>query len=462
MAERPVYDHDLLATDVINRQHIKVFGKTFYAYNGDPKYGPLGYNVISDDQLRSYLHKQHAHLIHVAATKGDKDGVKTLYKASTAAYITEVVKYMRREVFIQESNASPDHIYVNNGILDTRAGKLIDPTPDIFVATRIPVTFDPDATCPAIDHFIKDITTDNGSHIEDGGGSHVKVEHDPNDVLTLEEMFGYALEPTYFVKKAIILLGKRHSGKTTYFSVMHKFLGKSNVSTLDLYQFGDRFSVPMIVGKLANIGDDFGRSKLTTQAMGLLKQLTGNTSWNSTRKARTSDGIDYIANIKIYFGGNNLPSVTEFDDAFIDRWHILQFQNHYPINGKFRGTLLTDSEMSGLLNKALLGLRRLRENEAFSKFNTQRYRDLFEMFKAAKMRDSRILSEKDIIQMPKAAVEQAVKDSVIGPVAKIEPVVAVEQVVQKAEPVAKVEPVVAEKPENWWNSRKEYTKKNRS
>lgn len=391
MVERPIFDHDELAQAAIRLQHIKVFGKTFYAYNDDPKYGPLGYTVLSDDELRKYLYAQHS-IVRTANPKAN-------YKAATSAYISEVIKFIRYTVYIQESNASPDHVYVNNGILDTRACKLIDPTPDIFVATRIPVTFDPLATCPAIDAFLKDITTDNGSHIDDSGKKHVVVEHDANDLLTLEEMFGYTLEPTYFVKKAIILLGKRHSGKTTFFSVMHKFLGKKNVSTLDLYQFGDRFSVPMIVGKLANIGDDFGRSKLTTQAMGLLKQLTGDTTMTSTRKARTSDGIDYVANIKIFFGGNNLPSVTEFDDAFIDRWHILQFQNYYPINGKFRATLLTDSEMSGLLNRALVGLARLRENEAFSKFNTQRYNALFKMFKAAKNRDKRIVNDADVLKL---------------------------------------------------------------
>lgn len=377
--KKPELSHGEVARRVLKQFHIRFYkGKVFEFKDGDgDNENIVGYVVVSDRQLEADIHRSYNEW---RLQVGGKD-IKT-------GFIKEVVRYIERELY-SESRVDSRYIYLNNGILDIYELKVIDATPDIFVPFRIPISYDSNAKCPAIDAFFLDITTDKRKK---------GVVHDENDVLTLEEMFGYALEVgSQFIKKGIILLGHRHSGKTTVFNLMSAFLGTDNISRLDLYAFADRFSIPSLVGKLVNIGDDFGKDRLNGQARGLLKQLIGGAKELMVRRIR-GNTVPFEPTTKIYFGCNELPSIKMTDDGFIDRWNILVFVNHYPINKNFLNGLTTPGELSGLLNKAIDGLRRIRDNEQFSKSRTQNYDDLYMLFDEAHIPDKRRLGPEHILQ----------------------------------------------------------------
>lgn len=380
----PELSHGEVARRVLKQFHIRFHKGKVYEFKNDGEI--VGYVAVSDRQLEADIHRSY-----------NEWRVQVGGKDISTGFIKEVVRYLERELY-SESQADSNYIYLNNGMLDISELKVISVTPDIFVPFRIPITYDSDAVCPNIDAFFLDITTDKRGSGESGGKSR-NVVHDENDVLTLEEMFGYALEVgSQFNKKGIILLGHRHSGKTTVFNLMSAFLGNDNISRLDLYAFADRFSIPSLVGKLVNIGDDFGKDRLNGQARGLLKQLIGGAKELMVRKIR-GNAVAFEPTTKIYFGCNELPSIKMTDDGFIDRWNILIFVNHYPINRNFLKGLTTPGELSGLLNKAMDGLKRLRDNEQFSKGKTQSYDDLYKSFDEAKILDKRRLGPEHIVQV---------------------------------------------------------------
>lgn len=383
----PELSHGEVARRVLKQFHIRFHKGKVYEFKDNGNNGKIvGYVAVSDRQLEADIHRSY-----------NEWRVQVKGKDVSTGFIKEVVRYLERELY-SESQSDSNYIYLNNGMLDILELKVIPVTPDIFAPFRIPITYDSRAKCPNIDAFFLDITTDK-KYKKDNKGMMKGSEHDDNDVLTLEEMFGYALEVgTQFNKKGIILLGHRHSGKTTVFNLMTAFLGGGNISRLDLYAFADRFSIPSLVGRLVNIGDDFGKDRLNGQARGLLKQLIGGTKELMVRKIR-GNAVSFEPTTKIYFGCNELPSIKMTDDGFIDRWNILIFVNHYPINRNFLNGLTTPEELSGLLNKAIDGLRRLRDNEQFSKSKTQSYDDLYRLFDEAKILDKRRLGPEHIVNV---------------------------------------------------------------
>jgi putative DNA primase/helicase len=379
MVEVPELTHGMVARQTIERYHIKFYCGKFFAFEPVHVSGNnIGYHVVDKVQLKVHIHNSYNEWR--IKNPGSKD-VKT-------SFINEVISYIERDGYITEDDVNPNLIYVNNGILDTQKMELIKSTHDLFVPIRIPVTFDINAKCPAIDAFFVDITTDKKSGI-----------CDENDVLTLYEIFGYLLEPTYFIRKGIILLGNGHNGKTTCFNLMSEFCGYDNVSRLDLYAFSDRFSIPELYNKLVNIGDDFGKDKLQGQARGLIKQLTGNVKQLMARRMR-SNPFNFFSRAKMYFGCNDLPSVKLSDQAFIERWVILKLLNEYPDNKMFLQTLTTESELSGLLNRALEGIERLRQKKQFSKSESQGYKELRALFEKAHIQDSRVVRSEQLMTIP--------------------------------------------------------------
>ncbi len=380
MGEVPELTHGMAARQTIERYHIKFYGGKFFAFEPDHiTNNGNGYHIVDKTQLKVHIHKSYNEW--QIKNPGSKD-VKT-------SFINEVVSYIERDGYITEYDINTNLIYVNNGILDTQKMELIESIPDLFVPIRIPVTFDANARCPNIDAFFRDIMSDKKSG----------KQCDEVDILTLEEMFGYLLEPTYFIRKGIILLGNGHNGKTTCFNLMSEFCGYDNISRLDLYAFSDRFSLPELHNKLANIGDDFGKDKLQGQARGLIKQLTGNVKQLMVRRMR-SNPFNFFSRAKMYFGCNDLPSVKLSDQAFIERWVILKLTNEYPDNKTFLQTLTSEKELSGLLNRALEGLIRLRKQKQFSKSESQDYGELRAMFEKAHVHDSRVIRSDQLVAIP--------------------------------------------------------------
>lgn len=369
--------HGLIARDILKKYPIKFWGQKHYVYGSDD--GKSGYVLVGHQILKKDIQKIFNNL---------RERTNAVQEIRTS-FINEVIAYIEREGYITDQEINNDLIYVNNGILDTSSCELIENTPDIFVPIRIPVTFDPDAKCPAIDAFLRDITTDKSG----------KTKYDENDLLTLYEMFGYLLDPGYSIRKACMLTGGGHNGKTTYYNVMTDFCGKNNISRVSLYDFSNRFASSELHNKLVNIKPDLGHDKLNGHARGMLKELTGGEREIMAEKKRR-DHFYFFSRAKMYFGANEPPSSNTIDRAFIERWVIIELNNEYPDDPKFLQSLTTKEELSGLLNRALEALKRLRRQRYFSKTKSQGYRQLYDIFDRARIRDRRIVKSEDILKLP--------------------------------------------------------------
>lgn len=368
--------HGVVARALIEKYHVKYYGQKYYIYNLENKVGfrfekgKIGYVEIGKEQLKSDIHKLY-------------NKFKKQYKIEKevkGSLVNEVLVYLENDGYINETKIDGDLIYVDNGILDTKSGELIKDDIDTFIPLRIPVPFNKKAISPRIDSFYKDITNNN-----------------EDDVLTLYEMDGYVLEPKYPIHKAVILTGEGHNGKNTKLNILSAFLGKKNISRINLYDFQDRFSIPELHNKLANIRGDLGHDVLGGHARGILKDLTGlgEEEEIATRRIRR-DYFYFYNRAKFYYGCNMLPSIKLTDKAFIERWVIITLPNQYPDNDDFAKRLVVKDELSGLLNQAIEAKVTLKRQKKFTKTKGgQGYNELYELFKEAKIVDSRRVDEED-------------------------------------------------------------------
>jgi len=238
-------------------------------------------------------------------------------------------------------------IAVQNGLLDVVTGELTPFTPNEFVTAQLPITYDQKVLCPEILKFWSEIA--------------------PSDLQPqFEEIFGYSLLRELPIHKATVLLGEGANGKSTFLDLLTLFLGKDNVAHVTLQQMCEgKFELAELHGKLANIVDDLPGSSL--KAVGNFKTITGNAPILVQRKHK--DPFSEWSTTKQFFGCNKLPKPSEDTIAYFRRFNIIPFNRFFIGKTDDKEKLkkmTTPSELSGLLNLALAGLKRLRENGDYS------------------------------------------------------------------------------------------------
>lgn len=115
-----------------------------------------------------------------------------------------------------------------------------------------------------------------------------------------------------------------------------------------------------LFGKKLNTSGDLPATPIADP--GIFKNLTGEDTVEAENKFEHPFGFKNTA--KLWFSANRLPKTRFPDDAFDARWIIVPFVNS--VYGKedpnLMAKLTTPEELSGIVNFALGGLKRLREN----------------------------------------------------------------------------------------------------
>lgn len=244
---------------------------------------------------------------------------------------------------------------VMNGILDIKNHTLEEFSPDYKFFYKLPITFDPLIQPSKIIQFFDDILVDE------------------KDKLVLQELFGYLLYRDYRFEKALMFIGKGRNGKGKTLELMERFLGLANCANVTLQSLETNpFISSALFNKMANLAGDLPDKGL--ENTGRFKELTGHDFITADRKFQKP--IEFRNFAKMIFSTNKLPKSYDTTDGFYDRWIIIDFpfkfvheptlEYHKQIDTEMIEKISTDKELSGLLNWALLGLKRLLTNNMFS------------------------------------------------------------------------------------------------
>jgi len=182
----------------------------------------------------------------------------------------------------------------------------------------------------------------------------------------IQEMFGYCLLKKYPYAKAFMLLGSGANGKSTLLTLLEEFLGSDNVANPALQELlENRFAKIDLFGKLANVHADLSSKKLN--GTGTFKMLTGGDTVRGEKKYQ--DAIKFRNHAKLIYSANELPKTDDRTEAFFRRWIVIDFPHQFTgedADENLPEKLITEEEMSGLLNWALDGLERIKEQGGFS------------------------------------------------------------------------------------------------
>jgi putative DNA primase/helicase len=257
-----------------------------------------------------------------------------------------------------------EYIYevpVKNGILNIFTKELSPFSSDKIFFNKLPVEYNPEAKCPQIDKFLADVlaTEDNKKLIY--------------------ELAGFCLLKEYRFEKAFIMVGGGRNGKSKVIEVIKRLIGLDNCCGLQLTSLTpDSFSVGELFGKMVNIASDISSNELKDAST--FKSLTGRDPISVKRKFLRD--LTFTNYAKMIFACNTLPMVQETHRGFFDRWVLLNFpftfvpkeefdRSEDKVNFKIRdediiNKITTETEMSGFLNAALEGLKRLLDNRIFT------------------------------------------------------------------------------------------------
>ncbi|WP_394900282.1 DNA primase family protein [Clostridium butyricum] len=217
--------------------------------------------------------------------------------------------------------------------------------PDYLSFNQIPFEYDPNAKCDKFLKFIADIT-----------------ENDSQLIALLQEIVGYCLTAETRAEKGFYFYGSGSNGKSLLTKIITELVGKMNISNESINGMSRRFGLQSLIGKTVNISAENelkdGKA-VNTENMKAL--ISGD---NVTIDIKHKEPIEYKPICKLIFLVNSLPNTTDVTHGYFRKILIV------PFNKKFEGTnkdvnlfeKIKANEMPGILNWALEGLKRLKDN----------------------------------------------------------------------------------------------------
>ena len=190
-------------------------------------------------------------------------------------------------------------------------------------------------------------------------------------LISLQEAIGYTLLKEMRFHKAFMLIGDGSDGKSTFLNLLQRFIGKENFSNITLQELCyNRFASANLYGKMANISADLPKTAIETA--GRFKMLTGADTISAEFKHKNA--FQFVNVAKMWYSCNEFPQTTEDTLAYVRRWKIFNCNNVFigeNCDPKILEKLTTPEELSGFLNYALEGLKRLLTNGRFSLNETE-------------------------------------------------------------------------------------------
>jgi len=226
---------------------------------------------------------------------------------------------------------------VANGMLNLATGLLLPHDPAYLSSIQLPVTWNPDATCPRYEDWITDVI--------------------PDQVEDIEETIAAMLDPSRTPTRALFAFGPSRSGKSTFLRIAAAIAGAANTSAVTLHQLvDDRFSSANLYGKILNSAADISSGHV--EDIGIFKMMTGEDPINANRKY---GGQFTFTNRALFaFSANTLPTVGESSRAYVERIKPFAFETSFAGHEDPSIEVAIMSELPGILTRWVHAHQRLR------------------------------------------------------------------------------------------------------
>lgn len=324
-----VPSEDIISQEIKEKYQLKFFENTgFYEYS-------LGvWRRRADTEIRQKIAEALGH--YKAGSK--VNSILTLVKA---AHISD-----------EHFNEQPIFNF-QNCILNLATETIDQHSPSYLSSVQVDYAYDPEATCPRWEGFIRDITDDN-------------VERQ----LLLQEMAGYVLFSDNSLQKCFYLLGSGANGKSVYLDVLAELFGRENISNVEMSSLIEPFQRIQLQHSIANLSTETQTN--VKGAESIFKQIVVGDAINGCYKNK--DFVSFRTRSKLFIASNNLISSRDVSDGLLRRICFVSFPVKFVDHPESEGERQADkhilskllAELPGIFNWTYDGYKRLKKNQAFT------------------------------------------------------------------------------------------------
>jgi len=253
----------------------------------------------------------------------------------------------------QKFDANPDIINCLNGFYNSKTEIFTKHNKNKPLKTfiQIPIEYNPEAKCPTINKFLGEVVG--------------------NDFIDIMYAFiGYCMLPTVKYQKAVLLKGTGANGKSTLIDLIRAAVGDDNCSGVSLQSIGKRFQNVRMRGKLLNAVGDISNEKI--KLSGFLKDAIAERMLSGDIKHFNAGS--WINTTKHAFSCNEVPIPYDESYAFFRRWFLIKCPRVFKGENKdpnMIDKITTPEELSGLLNRCIVGITQLEKEGGFDDSYTE-------------------------------------------------------------------------------------------
>ena len=301
--------------------------------------------IILQDELYIYENGRYVNgerLFKEKVTRVLKSEFQTNRLNETINYLKNIVPYISPD----EATNIGNYLNVKNGILNLSTFEFEKHSSSLHTIIQLPVEYAPDAKCEAIDEFLNLVAKDS--------------------VPVIEEMLGYCLIPSMKYEKSFLLHGDGGNGKGTMIALIQALFGSENVSNVALQALSEnRFLAAELYGKMVNLHADIPNKVIEDTS--LFKELTSGDRIQAEKKHKPP--FSFCNRAKLIFSANEMSSSKDNSYGYHRKWTVIPFETKFD-NRVLRQKLFSDKELTGLLAKAISGLKRLLKQDAFTEIES--------------------------------------------------------------------------------------------
>lgn len=320
--------------DVAKRRHWGIcrHNDFIYLYNG------CFWSLVENEELQTFL-----------GAAAEKMGIDK-FDAKFYSYKEQLYKQFLTTSILPKPKDLKNSVLINllNGTFEISPTNQVirEPRREDFLKYQLPFEFNANVTAPMFQKFLDQVLPEKEKQ------------------MILAEFFGYLFikQSVLKLEKTLLLYGKGSNGKSVIFDIIMALLGGSqNVSNYSLNSLTD--------------DKGYHRANLQNKLLNYASEISGNVEASVFKQLVSGEPVearlpycepfiltDYA---KLIFNCNELPIVTEHTHAFFRRFTIIPFEITIEEKDQDRelSRKIIESELSGVFNWVLEGLRRLLENK---------------------------------------------------------------------------------------------------
>ena len=299
-----------------------------------------------------------------AKSRHGNDTKKLLFKPND---VENVIKGLKAGLTIDldppcwvDGKPAGNLLVFQNGLVDVDTGKMLTPTPRLWINQELDFDYDPDARCPMWDRWLNEVF--------------------PNDVETqecIEEQLGYGMTSDVKFQKAFLWVGRKgREGKGTLAHVLKQLCGPSAYAGLSFHDWlKGEYSKEALMGKKVGCfpdvrfkegkwyGQNYDPGGIDHVSKEEVLKISGGDPVTIRRKWK-SVAWEGVLPMKLFLLSNRIPVLN--DTILASRFIHIAFNVSFLGREDVTIPKRLEAELPGIANRCLRAYRRLCERGRFT------------------------------------------------------------------------------------------------